>query len=334
MTSSIEDQEKLISILKFTPRTYRVSIWGYGGEYVMGTVSREIYDYFRHRRLDLNEYAWDSDYAETHNIPEDMQPFMAGSWHECDDLGHTHGCDMDSGTLQIEDENFNTVFERGLEDCDGGDDSPGLSCGEETWIEMAADGTVVFLGSSNDKGTFFEGEIALSQPFEIEKLLINYEDFDGQEVVASLQYDGEDIDNNGGSTNGKGSQMGFFVAGSLKSGKWEKYSNMDDLEYEMTEWFPKKIKPVRKGIYMVKTAGKNSYTYQAMWTGTRWVSSWTDQEHYHTAEEVKVREWQGIAYDPDTDWAGIGPAPVPEQDLLDDLEELKLEYQALVAKSN
>jgi len=26
-----------------------VSIWGYGGEYVMGTVSCEIYDYFRHR---------------------------------------------------------------------------------------------------------------------------------------------------------------------------------------------------------------------------------------------------------------------------------------------
>jgi len=331
---TIKDQEKLISILKFTPRTYRVSIWGYGGEYVMGTVSREIYDYFRHRRLDLNEYAWDNDYAENHNIPEDMQPFPAGSWYECDDLGHTHGCDMDSGTLQIEDENCNTVFERGISDCDGGDDSPGLSCGEEIWIGMTAEGTVVFIGSSSDKGTFFEGEIELTQPFEIEKLLVKYEDFDGQEVVSSLEYDGEEIDNNGGSTNGKGSTFGFYVAGSNKNGKWEKYCSMDDLEYEMTPWFPKKIKPVREGLYMIKSAGKNSYTHQGRWTGSRWVSSWTDEEHYDTTDELKIREWQGIAYDPDADWASIGPAPVPEQELLDALEELKAEYESLVAKAN
>ena len=67
-----EEQQQLIDTLKFTPRTYRISMWGYGGERVMGTVDPKIYDYFRHRRLDLSDYAWNSDYAEENNIPEDM----------------------------------------------------------------------------------------------------------------------------------------------------------------------------------------------------------------------------------------------------------------------
>ena len=51
--STINEQEHLIQVLKFTPRTYKIQMWGYGGEYVMGSVDRKIYDYFRHRRLDV-----------------------------------------------------------------------------------------------------------------------------------------------------------------------------------------------------------------------------------------------------------------------------------------
>jgi hypothetical protein len=69
----------------------------------------------------------------------------------------------------------------------------------------------------------------------------------------------------------------------------------------MTEWFPKKINPVRAGNYMVKTAGKNSYTYQCKWTGEKWTSSWSD-------DEVKIKEWQGLAQDPDADVATINTA--------------------------
>jgi hypothetical protein len=50
---------------------------------------------------------------------------------------------------------------------------------------------------------------------------------------------------------------------------------------------------------MVKTAGRNSYTYQCKWTGTRWISAW--QEDEPTTEEVKIKEWQGLAQDPDAD---------------------------------
>ena len=47
----------------------------------------------------------------------------------------------------------------------------------------------------------------------------------------------------------------------------------------------------------VKTAGKNSYTHQAKWTGTRWISSW--QEDKENTETLKIKEWQGLSIDPD-----------------------------------
>jgi hypothetical protein len=306
-----EEKAQLVEILKFTPRTYKISMWGYGGEKVMGTVDRKIYDYFKHRRLNLSDYSWDSDYADENNIPEDMQPFPPGSWYECDGMGHAHGVARNAGTLLIEDENGDTVFEKSLDDISGGEDGePEWTCNDEVWIGSQPNGTIVFLGNSNEKGTFFEADLELKQPFDIGRLTLGYDEIDGEELVNYVEYDGEQIDNWGGSTDGKSSDFGFYVAGSNENtGKWEKYSNMDDIEYEMTEWFPKKITPVRNGIYMIKTTGKNSWTHQAKWTGSRWISAW--QEDTSETEEIKIKEWQGLAKDPDAEVDG--PAPFPTE---------------------
>ena len=296
--ATLEEKEALMQVLKWTPRTYKISMWGYGGEKVMGTVDRNIYDYFKHRRLDLSDYAWDSDYADENNIPEDMQPFPPGSWYECDGMAHAHGVSRNAGTLQIEDENGDVIYERSLEDISGGDDNePEWSCGDEVWIDEKPAGTVVFIGNSNEKGTFFEADLPLTMPFDITKLTLNYDEIDGEELVNGVEYDGEIIDNWGGNTDGKSSDFGFYIAHSQKDGNWERYRNMDDIEYPMTEWFPKKIAPTRLGTYMVKTAGKNSYTYQAKWTGSRWISAWADDTP--ETEETKIKEWQGLAVDPD-----------------------------------
>jgi hypothetical protein len=310
--------EQLIEVLKFTPRTYKITLWGYGGERVMGVVDRKIYDYFKSRRLDVSDYCWDSDYADLHKIPEDMQPFDAGSWYDCDSIVHTSGVSMESGTIQIEDENSNTVFEKPLEECDGCDGSPELECFDEHWVDKKEPGTVVFIGNSNEKGTFFEGEINLTAPFDITKLKLIYEEIDGEGIVDTITYDDEEIDNWGGNTDGKSSDFGFYIAGSRKeNGRYECYRNMDDIEYPMTEWFPSKIKPVHEGMYMVKTAGKNSYTYQCKWNGHYWKTEYSD-------DEVKIKEWQGLAVDPDAvtlDFSII--------DLESELQELKREFEQL-----
>ena len=311
------EHEKLMETLKFTPRTYKISMWGYGGEYIMGTVDRKIYNYFRARRLDLSDFAWDSDYADEHNIPEDMWPFPPGSYYDCDDMCHEHGVDRDAGTLQIDDENGETIYQRSLGDISGGEeDEPEWGGGEEYWIGMKPVGTVVFFGVSNEKGTFFDGEIQLKTPFDISKLELGYDEIDGNDIVNSVKYDGEQIDNWGCDTNGKGSEFGFYLI--KDSNTWEKYCTMDDITYTMTDWFPKKVKPVHVGLYNVKTAGKNSYTYQALWTGTQWVNQWTDEaERDDPKNALKIKEWQGIAYDPD------------EQDLRDDLGRIFEEFKEL-----
>jgi len=295
-----EEKEKLIEILKFTPRTYKIQLWGYGGEYIMGTVDRKIYDYFRSRRLNLSDFAWDSDYAEENDIPEEMWPFTPGSYYDCDNLCHEHGVDRNAGTLQIMDENEDVVYEKQLGDITGYEDSDGnpepeWGGGEEYWIGGQPVGTVVFFGVSNEKGTFFEGELPLKTPFNISKLELGYDEIDGNDIINMITYDGEQVDNWGGDTNGKSSDFGFYLI--KDSNTWEKYSTMDDIEYPMTEWFPRKIKPVREGLYMIRTPGKNSYTHQAKWTGSRWISSW--QEDGSSTEEIKIKEWQGIAGDPD-----------------------------------
>jgi len=288
----LAEQEKLVELLKFTPRTYKIYMWGYGGEKVMGTVDREIYDYFRSRRLDLSDYAWNSDYAEDHNIPEEMQPFPPGSWYECDGMAHVNGVSRNAGTLQIEDEEGNTIFEKSFDDLSGDpeDNSPEFDCFDEAWIGQKEPGTVVFLGCSNEKGTFFEGDIELQEPFDISKLKLISEEVDGEEIINTVIYDEEDIDNYGGSTDGKSSDFGFYLV--KDSNSWDKYTNMDDIEYPMTDWFPKKTTPVREGLYKVKLAGKNAWETQARWTGEKWIGAWND-------DEVKIKEWQGLAVNPD-----------------------------------
>jgi hypothetical protein len=288
--------------------------------------------------LDLSDFAWDSDYADEHNIPEEMWPFPPGSWYECDDMGHVHGVDRDSGTLQIEDEKGETIIERSLESIDGCDIE--LSCGDEVWVDSKDPGTVVFVGTSGEKGTFFEGEINLTAPFSQEKLTICYDDFDGNDVVCSVEYDGEDIENWGANTNGKSSDFGFYISGSQKAGKWERYKNMDDIAYPMTEWFPKKITPAYEGIYEIKTPGKNSYQHQGKWTGSRWISSWS--EDIPETEELKLKEWRGISVDPDTysEWDPVAEldkiiaesAHISEEELIEASKEFNKELEETIDK--
>ncbi len=58
--ATIVEQQELIQVLKFTPRTYKIQLWGYGGEHVMGTVDRKVYDYFKEHRLSVPDYAWEA----------------------------------------------------------------------------------------------------------------------------------------------------------------------------------------------------------------------------------------------------------------------------------
>lgn len=305
--ATIDEQEKLLAHLKFTPRTYKIQLWGYGGEYVMGTVPREIYDYFRQHRLSVPDYAWGGD--EFESMPEEMQPFQPGSYYDCDNVGHACGVDRNSGTLQVLDENDNVVYERDLSSINGCDVQ--LSTFEEVWIDSQPPGTVVYFGYTSDKGTFFEADIDLTEPFDPEKLLLNLSDFDANEIVIGVEYDDVELDNYGGDTNGKGSDHAFYIAGSNQGSGYERYRDMDDIKYGLTDWFPSKVKPVREGKYNVET--QSGHEYHAGWNGEYWYNDWTPEE------PIKVKRWQGVAYDPD------------EHFLREELDQIAVEFQRLTS---
>jgi hypothetical protein len=311
-----EEQQQLIETLKFTPRTYKISMWGYGGEKVMGTVDKKVWDYCMENQVDLSDIAWDSDAAEDMELDEDLLPFPPGSWYECDDMAHTNGVSRNAGTVQIEDENGETVFEKSLEDCDGGEDSPEWSCTDEAWVGSKPAGTVVFIGTSNEKGTFFEGEIELTAPFDITKLTLQYDEIDGEELVNSVQYDGEDIDNWGGSTDGKSSDFGMYVVID-DAGNFERYDpeakdwgtpecGPSPDQWERTPEFKfAKHKPAYVGWYSATWSHFGTTYGSAYWDGTEF-----GDFEYGKFKPVSgtVQTWSGYNWDT-TDWVNQPPAP-------------------------
>jgi hypothetical protein len=324
-----EEKEQLMEVLKFTPRTYRISMWGYGGEKVMGTVDPKVWDYCLKHRIDLVDMAW-GDYdeiVEERGLDPDMLPFSPGSWYECDNMAHVNGVSRGSGHIQIEDENGNTVFEKHFDDCNEIEGCPEWSCQDEVWIGQRKKGEVVFIGSSNEKGTFFEGDIELRAPFDIEKLELYYDEVDGDEIVNCVYYDGEEVENYGGSTDGKSSDMDM-VRVIDDSGTWERYivPDLDECVHEtgtedpidfpvsacdseiwdpakelekislpVTDWFPKDIKPVHKGEYECEFKIV-TWPWPAVrmceWTGRKWKETSTGEK------VVGEFKWRGLAGDP------------------------------------
>jgi len=314
----IAEQQKLIEVLKFTPRTYKISMWGYGGEKVMGRVDPKIWDYCMEHQVDLVEVAWsDEDTVQDDmGLDLDMLPFTPGQWYECDGMAHVNGVSRNAGTLQIEDENGNTVFEKQLEDCDGCDDSPGWSCNDEVWVGMAKKGEVVFIGSSNEKGTFFEGEIELRAPFDIEKLVLNYDEVDGEEIVNSVYYDDEEIENFGGSTDGKSSNMDM-VRLIDDDGNWERYepeekdwghpeygTSPNDWEKSVKFKF-KDHKPVHPGYYSANYGYGSTYG-SLYWDGNAF-GDW-EFGKFNPINQESIVSWQGYNWDT-SDWSNQPPEP-------------------------
>ena len=316
--STIKEQEELIQVLKFTPCTYKISMWGYGGEKVMGTVAPEAWDYCMEHQVDLQDIAWQDEetVVEDLGLDPEMLPFPPGSWYECDDMAHVNGVSKSAGTLQIEDENGDEFLSLDLDECDGGDESPELTCRDEAWIGERAPGEVVFVGQSNEKGTFFEGDIELTAPFDITKLEIQYDEVDGEEIVNGVVYDGEDIDNWGGSTDGKSSDF-TMVRLTDDQGNFERYEpeekDWGHPEYgtspEGWESSPKfkfkKDKPVHVGYYSANYGYGSTYG-SLYWDGNHF-GDW-EYGKFNPVDQKGIVTWQGYNWDTNS-WVNQPPEP-------------------------
>ena len=208
-----QEKEELIEVLKFTPRKYKVEITGSGGELYFGKVDRKVYEFFKEKKIDIDQYAnsWDEELWT--DIPSEMRPFEPGAAY---DIGGVHesGATFDDGNyITVYDENGDEVWQSAL----GVDalEAAGVAFEsvDEEYISEYPTGTVVFYGAQGEKGVFFGNEFELRAPFDPKKLTVSYGDYDGWELVGGVQYDGEEIDSFDYDTSGKWAEAKWIIAG-------------------------------------------------------------------------------------------------------------------------
>jgi hypothetical protein len=288
-----KQKQELIETLKFTPRTYTITLSGYGGECYAGLVDRKIYDFFAAKQIDINQYDWEWDQDKWRDIPESMQPFSPGDAYDCDNLFHAAGAELsDTNYITVSDEHGDTHWEHSLGFTDLIKAGVEVECSSETEFGDLDDGSVVFWGGQGEKGCFFEAAVELRAPFNPAKLKILYEECDGWPIVSYVEYDGEELDGSGGySTNGKWAEAKWIVIGEEE---YEGVEREDGYEAEVvadlsdesvsafsnlvqalseTMWNDASIKPALKGEYECEFAvGKwpSGKERTAEWTGRSW----------------------------------------------------------------
>ena len=203
----------------------RICINGNGGEFVLGEITKDVYQYWSIEKPDyLEDYALNSGlyngYIEENNIPKNMD-FLESGWYECDNVEHMDFCILDEYAKCIiefpdgkkheikeirywdYDENFREVKEVYT--------GEGSGCYPKGYY---------FSCEANEKGTLFVFEIVLPLDvnFDEKKLVLFYVDFNGYNYLINLGYilPGDNADsptmlqNVGGSTSGRSLTFDLF----------------------------------------------------------------------------------------------------------------------------
>lgn len=229
-----EEKQETIDALK-GERYYRIMINGYGGEAAYMSISKEAHDFWKpiideHGDNDLVAYmAADDDeepeYDEIDGVPEDAQ-FLHDKdddnykrpWYESHtEFEHQYGGEYSSCYIsvdEVENSEYNAdVLSEVLSEriTDLNDRLGEESDYEVEMVQMTAGGEepegTEYIAQlySSEKGTFFDGTITTYGDFDPNKLTIVTTEFmNGEDTITSVEYDGVEIDNDGGDTNGKG----------------------------------------------------------------------------------------------------------------------------------
>lgn len=225
-----KQKQELLEVLKFTPVEVILTMWGYGGEVVMGTLGndpkhgKKIWDYFRKNKIDVSTYAYDFD--DESEVPEKLRPFEPGQWHDCDNIVHEYGVELsDACGIEVTGPDGETIWKSSLDISALEEQGVRVTEFSEDYITDQPVGSFVFYGQNFEKGTFFDAEFTLNKPFDPKRLELVYCDVDGWTICSSVNYDEESVENYDMSTIGKSSEYAFYRI--TKTGT-ERYSSPED----------------------------------------------------------------------------------------------------------
>lgn len=229
-----EEKKELVDTLS-GPRFYRITLWGYGGEAEYMQLTKEQYEFWNahieeHGDHDAVNYCvsaedGDFEFETIEELPEEMQFLKvegedySSSWYESP-TGFTHQWGVDYGNAnitveEVDSEDYaakhiadvvdNETLSEYISNVEQENDykveltEMGVDLGEDTEPDYVAQMW------SAEKGTFFDGVIETVGEFDPLKLKIYTSEYlNGDDTVQSIEYDGTEIDNSGGDTNGKG----------------------------------------------------------------------------------------------------------------------------------
>ena len=325
-----KQKDELIQTLKFTPVRARIMLSGYGGECYIGSVSREDYEFFKSRQIDMEQYAtdWD-DGGRFKDVPDQHRFFSPGQPYDCDNLFHQSGATMDDSSYLtvVNDDTREDIFETNLRIGNLEDQGIEVECSDEFDSVDLSEGDVIFWSGQGEKGCFFDGEITLRRPFDPRLLKICYAAGDGWDISSSVTYDGEEVEGyDGYSTTGKWTEHKFWIKGDEEvyagmerdeDSEEEDDDENDDWseeldkiqvpvlegeetwasrvidENEFSAWHAGDVEPIRKGVYEVEyEIGTWPWpmTAHIKWTGRKW--------QYDRSENTEIKRWRGLNYDP------------------------------------
>ena len=235
-----EEKQELVENLK-GPHYYRITVSGYGAETSYSKISKEAFEFWKESLdngdSDAVHYVLNAEEQKPAEVGEDDEiengpiPRTAMFLHEDDDeigtswyeapneFDHVWGVSADNAYVTIEKVDSDEYMANHIEDVIENEDLFELvdQIGQKTDYEIegaegledggiyAEKGDYVFQFMSSEKGTFFEGIFETSGLFDLQKLkFIIDEAPNGEDTLYGVHYDGEEIDNDGGDTNGKG----------------------------------------------------------------------------------------------------------------------------------
>ena len=177
---------------------YEVELYGYGGEFVFGTLTKEQYDFWIENEGDgLDSHVfWDPyDDADGDNpITDEEDPRFLGYWHDLDDIEHVCGADVDSCRVVV------TSLDSGEEVYTS--DDVNLVHTTDQLVEEQKRG-YYWTAYASEKGQHFYAELEIDGEFDPTKLTVNATNLDGEHIIDEVMYNEETLDNDGGSTETK-----------------------------------------------------------------------------------------------------------------------------------
>jgi len=218
-----EEKQDLVETIK-GPRYYRISISGYGGEAEYLSLTKDQYEFWN-KQIEENgdgdvvNYCVSAedeefDFEHISELDESMK-FLNDEdgprpWYESP-TGFTHqwGVDYSSANISIDEVDSDDYNSSYVAEVVGSEDLSEWVDNNEVDLDMGIDEVdepeYVLQFWSAEKGGFFDGVIETVGEFDPKKLKIYTSEYlNGDDTISSIEYDGVEVDNSGGDTNGKG----------------------------------------------------------------------------------------------------------------------------------